>query len=120
MFEPGHLHRASLPGDTPCYAIDLYYQVRGDPVEGKVLELHMSGVVEGRPFEERFTLHQDTAFNFASVASRLASRHGLPAEHGLILTHHDEYDRMFADIREKLDARAGDPINLDHVEKDRP
>ncbi len=119
MFEPGHLHRASLPGDTPSYAIDLYYDVRSDPAEGKLLELRMSGVVEGKTFEERFTLHRDTAFNFASVASRLAARHGLPSEHGLILTHHDEYDRMFEDIREKLEAQAGDPIDMDHVEKDR-
>ena len=120
MFEPGHLHRASLPGDAPQYSIDLHYAVRNDPREGALLDMRLSGVVEGRPFEERFTLHRDMAFNFASVASHLAERHGVPSGQGLVMTHHDEYDRMFADIRAKLNAHAGEPMDLDHVQKDRP
>lgn len=119
MFEPGHLHRASLPGDTPHYAIDLFYEVSTDPKEGQLLCLRMTGIVDGRVFEERFNLHRDTAFNFASAISRIAERHGLPAEHSPILAHHDEYDRMFQDIRDKLGNQAGEPINLDHVDEDR-
>ncbi|MBU3057009.1 DUF5064 family protein [Pseudomonas indica] len=119
MFEPGHLHRASTPmGDQPGYAVDLYYEVRQDPKEGPMLHFRMEGEVGGKRFEEEFEMHRDTAFNFAAVATRIAARHGLPTNHSLIMRAHDEYDRMFEDIREKLGAHSGESVNLDHLEKD--
>lgn len=121
MFEPGHLHRASLPGGMPGvpeFAVDLYYQVRPDPVEGLMLDFRMTGEINGKAFEEEFHLHRDTAFNFASSVSRLAAKHGLPQSFGAVLRNHHEYDLMFDDIREKLKAHSGDPVNLDHLLKD--
>ena len=120
MFEPGHLHRANAIGtaEQPVFSIDLYYEVRQDPNEGAMLHLRMVGEVAGKAFEEVFELHRDTAFNFASVASRLAQKHGLPPEHSLILHGHREYDLMFEDIRTKLGSHSGDPVDLDHLEKD--
>lgn len=117
MFTPGHLHRASSPGQ-PSFAIDFHYEVRQDAKEGLMLHCRMQGTVEGKAFEESFELHRDTAFNFASVATQIAARHGLPTAHGLIMRGHDEYDRMFEDIREKLGAHSGDAVDLDHLEKD--
>lgn len=32
-----------------------------------------------------------------------------------VMRGHDEYDKVFADIRAKLHAKPGEPVNLDHV-----
>ncbi|WP_068830090.1 DUF5064 family protein [Pseudomonas sp. BMS12] len=117
MFEPGHLHRASLPGQIN-YSVDLFYEVRRDPSEGPMMHFRMQGHIAGKAFTDEFELHRDTAFNFASVASRVAAKHGLPTNHSLIMRGHDEFDRMFEDIREKLGGKPGDTVNLDHLEKD--
>ncbi|MDM8349166.1 DUF5064 family protein [Pseudomonas sp. sp1636] len=120
MFEPGHLHRVNpvATADQPAFSVDLYYEVRQDPVEGPMLHMRLVGEVAGQAFEEQFELHRDTAFNFASVASRLALKHGMPATFSLIMRGHREYDQMFADIRSKLGSHTGDPVDLDHLEKD--
>lgn len=43
-----------------------------------MLHMRLVGEVDGKHFEEVFELHRDVAFNFASVATRIAARHGLP------------------------------------------
>ena len=119
MFEPGHLHITS-PGiaDQLAFSVDLYYEVRRDPAEGPMLHMRMVGDLAGKTFEEQFELHRDTAFNFASVATRIARKHGFPTNSSLVMRNHQEYDEMFADIRTKLGVNIGDPIDLDHLEKD--
>ena len=117
MFEPGHLHRASLPGQLD-FAVDLFYEVRHDPKEGQMVHFRMEGQIAGRAFKDEFELHRDTAFNFASVISRVAVKHGFPTNHSLIMRGHDEFDRMFNDIRDKLGAKPGETVNFDHLEKD--
>jgi hypothetical protein len=120
MFKPGHLHRANTlaTAEMPLFTIDLHYEVRQDPAEGPMLHMRMQGQVDGKAFAEVFELHRDTAYNFASVATRLAHKHGLPTNSSLIMRSHAEYDLMFEDIRAKLDARSGEPVNLDHLGKD--
>lgn len=120
MFEPGHLFRGNslAVGEVPTYAIDLHYDVRQDAAEGPMLHMSLKGEIAGAAFEESFELHRDTAFNFASVVSRLAHKHGLPTSVVLISHQHEEFDQMFEDIRQRLDAHSGDPVNLDHLEKD--
>lgn len=118
MFEPGHLHRASQSGEID-YSVDLYYEVRSDPKEGEMLHFRMKGQIDGKAFEDEFELHRDTAFNFASVATRVAAKHGLPTNHSLIMRGHDEFDRMFEDIRDKLGTKSGDAVDFDHLERDR-
>ncbi|PTS83671.1 DUF5064 domain-containing protein [Pseudomonas sp. HMWF032] len=120
MFEPGHLHRTNhvASADTPLFSADLYYEVRQDPIEGPMLHMRLQGQVGGQAFSEAFELHRDTAFNFASVVSRVAHKYGLPTNTSLIMRGHAEYDLMFEDIRRKLGAHSGEPVNLDHLEKD--
>lgn len=120
MFEPGHLHRSSVPGliGQPTFSIDFYYEVRQDAKEGAMLHGRLVGEIEGKPFEEVFEMHRDTAFNFASVISRLIVKHGLPANHSPIMRQHKEYDLIFEDIRTKLHAKPGEAVDFDHLEKD--
>ncbi|WAJ38681.1 DUF5064 family protein [Pseudomonas sp. GOM7] len=120
MFTPGHLHRDNLGRPegmrrAPPYSVDFYYEVRQDPAHGAMLHMRLAGEVNGRPFAEEFELHRDVAYNFASVATRVAARHGLPVSASPVMRGHDEYDRVFADIRAKLHAKPGEPVNLDHV-----
>lgn len=120
MFEPGHLHRDNLPGlpGQPEYSIDFYYEVRQDAKEGPMLHGRLVGEIEGKAFEETFEMHRDTAFNFASVISRLVAKHGLHPNHSPIMREHKEYDAIFEDIRAKLQAKPGDVVNFDHLEED--
>ena len=120
MFEPGHLHRSSPPGlvGLPNYSIDFYYEVRQDPREGPMLHGRLVGEIDGKPFEEVFEMHRDTAFNFASVISHLVAKHGLPPNHSPIMRAHEEYDAIFEDIRAKLHAKPGEAVDLDHLERD--
>ena len=106
MFEPGHLHRSNPPGlgGQPGYSIDFYYEVRKDPREGPMLHGRLLGEIDGKAFEEVFDMHRDTAFNFASVISRLVAKHGLHPNHSPIMRAHEEYDAIFGDIRAKLHA----------------
>ncbi|MGG2397622.1 DUF5064 family protein [Pseudomonas sp. SH1-B] len=120
MFEPGHLHRSNLPSldGQPGYSIDFYYEVRQDAQEGAMLHGRLVGEIDGKAFEEVFEMHRDTAFNFASVISRLVSKHGLHPNHSPIMREHEEYDEIFEDIRAKLHAKPGDAVNFDHLERD--
>lgn len=119
MFEPGHLHRKSLPGmPGPEFDVDVHYEVRHDPSEGKLIHFKMSGHIGGQAFVEEFDMHSDTAFNFASLLSKVAVKHGMPANSSLVMRGHKEFDAMFEDIRAKLDARPGDTVDFDHLAKD--
>lgn len=120
MFTPGHLHRDNLDRPeglrlAPSFSVDFYYDIRQDASEGSMLHMRLVGDVDGRHFEESFELHRDVAFNFASVATRIAARHGLPPNCSPVMRGHDEYDKVFADIRNRLHIKPGEPVNLDHV-----
>jgi hypothetical protein len=52
------------------------------------------------------------------VATRTAAKHGLPTNQSLIMRGHDEFDRMFEDIRDKLGAKPGETVDFDHLDKD--
>lgn len=120
MFEPGHLHREiradELSGQTFVY--DLYYDVREDPQEGRLLHVRMSGAVDGKSFAEEFELHRDTAFNFLSMVTKLAIKHGLHPHGGPVLIGHEEYDRVFEDIRARLGGTLGTPVDWKHLKQD--
>jgi hypothetical protein len=119
MFEPGHVHRAfgSVPG-MPSGHIDVFYEVRHDPVEGMLMHFKVAGDIDGKVFTEEFDMHRDTAFNFASLISKAVVKQGLPPAVTPIMRNHAEYDAMFEDIREKLGAQPGEAVNLDNLEKD--
>lgn len=120
MFEPGHVHRANIPGipGQQEFSIDLYYEARPNAQEGTMLHFRMVGEIGGKHFEEEFEMHRDTAFNFASVVSKVAVKHGLNANNTLIMRNHKEYDLIFEDIRRVLGAEPGETVNFDHLEKD--
>ncbi|KRW62297.1 DUF5064 family protein [Pseudomonas sp. TTU2014-080ASC] len=120
MFKPGHWHHSHpfTTADVPAYSVDLFYEVRQDPAEGAMLHMRLEGQIAGQVFSETFELHRDSAFNFASVVSRVAHRHGLPVATSLIKHGHHEYDLVYEDIRSALGVRSGESVNLDTLRKD--
>lgn len=96
MFEPGHLHLVSLPGlDQQDINIHIRYEVRQNAESGAYVHFDMDGEIDGKPFSDSFELPRDTAFNFASDATRVAQKHGLHPKFGAITRVHKEYDAMF-------------------------
>ena len=85
MFEPGHLHLVSLPGlDQQDINIHIRYEVRQNAESGAYVHFDMDGEIDGKPFSDSFELPRDTAFNFASDATRVAQKHGLHPKFGAI------------------------------------
>jgi hypothetical protein len=119
MFKPGHLHRSSnqpgMPGGLD-FSIDVSYEVRNDPEEGAMMHFKLEGTINGKAFVDEFDMHRDVAFNFASLLGKALIKHGFPANTSPIMRGHDEYDAMFDDIRSKLNAKPGEPVNLDHLD----
>lgn len=118
MFEPGHLHitHAALQQSDSTYDIHLRYEVTEDAKEGKSVAFTMDGEINGKSFSEHFQLPRDLAFNFAHDASRIAIRHGLPNAAALPLHLDKDYDRMFEDVRDQLDAKSGEAVKPEHLE----
>lgn len=116
MFEPGHLHiaRPALQPDDVGYDIHIHYEV-SQTDSGAGMHFTMDGDINGKPFNETFDLPKDLAYNFASEASRIAEKYGLPRNIELH-TVHTEYDHMFEDIRHKLDMKSGDAVKPEHLE----
>ena len=119
MFEPGHFHRIFpvVPG-FPTGHVDVFYEVRNDPVEGMLMHFKLTGDLDGKTFSDEFDMHRDTAFNFASLIAKAMVKQGFPANISPIMRNHVEYDAMFNDIRDKLGAKPGEPVNLDNLDKD--
>ncbi|OUM07513.1 DUF5064 domain-containing protein [Pseudomonas syringae] len=118
MYEPGHLHliHVALQPAEVSYDLHLRYEVSEDPKEGTCMSFTLQGEVNGTSFEEQFQLTRDKAFDFAHDASRIAMKHGLPNSSSLPIAQHKDYDRMFADIRDKLNVKSGDPVKPEHLE----
>ncbi len=69
MFEPGHLHRASVVGQID-FSVDLFYEVRRNPNEGPMLHFRMEGQVAGKAFKDEF----DRMFN--DIREKLGAKSG--------------------------------------------
>lgn len=116
MFQPGHLHIASpaIQPDDVSYNIHLRYEV-SQTDSGLGMHFTLEGEINGKAFTETFDLPKDMAYNFASTASRIAEKHGLPKATDLHHMHGD-YDAMFEDIRHQLHMRSGDPVKPEHLQ----
>jgi len=116
MFEPGHLHitRPALQPDEIGYDLHIRYEVSQTDA-GPGMHFTLDGDINGKPVNDAFDLPKDLAYNFASEASRICEKHGLPKNADLHDMHGD-YDAMFEDIRDKLDMKSGDAVKPEHLE----
>ncbi|TBU99283.1 DUF5064 family protein [Stutzerimonas kirkiae] len=117
MFTPGQLtlhYLPLLPGEV-AYDLTLAYEIRQDEHRETFVHFDMSGEIAGKHFQESFELPRDLAFNFASNATRIAIKHGLPPSAVHPVRSHRQYDLMFADIRQKLNAHPGEPIRSEYL-----
>lgn len=116
MFEPGHLHivHPALQPNDIGYNLHIRYEV-SQTDSGPGMHFTVEGDINGKAVNEGFDLSTDKAYNFASEASRSLEKHGLPRTTDLHAMH-GEYDRMFEDIRHKLDMKPGDPVAPEHLQ----
>lgn len=116
MFEPGHLHitHPAVQPEDVGYDIHIRYEV-SQTDSGEGMHFSLDGEINGKPFSDEFELPKDKAYNFASEASRIAEKHGLPKDIDMHAMN-GQYDAMFEDIRAKLDVKSGDPVKPEHLE----
>ncbi|MDD0975029.1 DUF5064 family protein [Pseudomonas fontis] len=120
QFQPGHVHieRTALNQNDHSYDLNINYEVLQDPKEGRGIQFHMSGSVEGKTVDEKFFLPKDQVLpSFLSLATRKAQSYLAPPKKFESLgSPHKLYDAMFEDIRRLLDVKSGDPIKPEHLE----
>jgi hypothetical protein len=117
-FEPGHLHieRHALNKDDVSYDLCFDYEVAQDPKEGKGMQFKLHGSILGKDMSETFFLPKDQAYNFASNFTKIVEKYGIPKVHSQIGSTHKFYDKIFEDMREKLNMKSGDPVKPEHLE----
>ena len=120
QYQPGHVHieRTALNQNDHSYDLNIEYEAVSDPKEGRGIQFKMHGSIEGKPVEEKFFLAKDQVLpSFLMQLSRRAQSYLKPPKKFESLSSpHKLYDHMFADIREKLDVKSGDPIKSEHLE----
>lgn len=120
QYHPGHVHieRTALNQNDHSYDLNIEYEAVSDPKEGRGIQFKMHGSIEGKPVEEKFFLAKDQVLpSFLMQLSRRAQSYLQPPKKFESLSSpHKLYDHMFADIREKLDVKSGDPIKPEHLE----
>lgn len=111
-FTPGQLHieRHALTSTDISYNLYLDYELSQDPKLGKGMLFTLHGSIQGKDMKEPFFLPKDEAYNFASNVTKIAEKYGVPKALSSIGSQHKHYDLMFADVREQLNMKPGDPI----------
>lgn len=117
-FTPGHLHieRHALDKHDVSYNICIDYEVVQDPKEGKGMQFRMHGTIQGKEVNEPFFLPKVEAYNFAKNVTDIAEKYGIPRAYSSIGSVHKHYDAMFEDVREQLNMKSGDPVDLERFE----
>ena len=116
IFKPGHLHieREALQKGDYSYDLTIDYELHKE-IGNPGIDFHMQGSIEGKKVDEKFFLRKEEAYNFASDMTRIGQKYGLPKT-ASIGSMHKIYDEMFEDIRQKLNAKSGDPVDVEHFE----
>ena len=78
------------------------------------MQFDMHGQINQVDFKDSFTLPKDLVYNFAHEAFQIAVKHGIPKTAD-IRSMHNYYDKMFADVKAKLDLKPGEPVKPEHL-----
>ncbi|KAF1311093.1 DUF5064 domain-containing protein [Pseudomonas sp. SG-MS2] len=120
QYQSGHVHieRTALNANDHSYDLSIEYEATQDPREGRGIQFHMRGSIEGKEVSETFFLPKDQVLpSFLMILSRKAQSHLPPHKKFETLSSpHKIYDQMFEDIRAKLDVKSGDSIKPEHLE----
>jgi len=120
QYHPGHVHieRIALNKDDHSYDLNIEYEAVSEPKEGRGIQFRMHGSIEGKAVDEAFFLPKDQALpSFLMLLTRRAQAYlPSPKKFENLSSPHKLYDHMFADIREKLAVKSGDPVKPEHLE----
>ncbi|WJN59933.1 DUF5064 family protein [Pseudomonas sp. SO81] len=119
MFRPGHVEVMQLPSVLePGYHLSLDYRICRDDA-GCHVDFKLDGEVAGRLVHDGFSLRRDVAYNFLQSAGRCLRRRGIKPAHPALFAFHEDFDRVFADLRSQLAADPGEPVDLERFLLDR-
>ena len=61
QYHPGHVHieRSALNTNDHSYDLNIEYEAASDPKEGRGIQFHMHGSIEGKTVDEKFFLPSD-------------------------------------------------------------
>jgi hypothetical protein len=61
QYQPGHVHieRTALNTNDHSYDLNIDYEAVSDPKEGRGIQFHLHGSIEGKTVEEKFFLAKD-------------------------------------------------------------
>lgn len=120
MFKAGQIaiSRASV-GRIPAYELVLDYQLEKRERDQFVnFELH--GQIGGKPVQERFSLHGDVAYNFLHSAGLRLRKYGFRPGLAAMPELRADFEKAYADLRERLGVAPGQPVDLDRFLNERP
>ncbi|WDY57066.1 DUF5064 family protein [Pseudomonas sp. PSKL.D1] len=119
-YEPGHVHieRTALNKADHSYDLKIDYEATQDQQKGRGILFRMHGSIEGKPVDESFFLRKEEVLpRFLMDLSRKAQAHlPAPKKFESLPSPHPLFDKMFEDIRQKLNVKSGDPIKPENLE----
>ncbi|MDH4563140.1 DUF5064 family protein [Pseudomonas sp. BN411] len=120
MFKPGQIAINRPPsGRSPGYELALDYEIEKRE-QGQYVNFELHGQIAGKPVHERFSLHRDVAYNFLHSAGLRLRKYGVMQ--GLARTPelHVDFEKAYADLRQRLGIAPGHPVDLDRFLQERP
>ncbi len=81
-------------------------------------ELH--GQIAGKPVREHFSLHGDVAYNFLHSAGLRLRKYGLRPGLAAMPELRADFEKAYADLRERLGVVPGQSVDLERVMLERP
>ncbi|MDA8481481.1 DUF5064 family protein [Pseudomonas resinovorans] len=120
MFKPGHIAiNRPASGRSPGYELVLDYEIEKRE-QGQYVNFELHGQIDGKPVHERFSLHRDVAYNFLHSAGLRLRKYGVMQ--GLARTPelHVDFEKAYADLRQRLGIASGHPVDLDRFLQERP
>ncbi|BAN51120.1 hypothetical protein PCA10_53880 [Metapseudomonas resinovorans NBRC 106553] len=120
MFRPGRIAIKREPvGRNPAYELVLDYEIEKREFEPYV-NFELSGQIAGKAVHERFSLHGDVAYNFLQSAGLRLRKHGVWPGLTAVPELHADFQKAYADLRQRLGVNPGHPVDLERFLLERP
>ena len=103
----------------PEYDLVLNYAVEKRE-QGPFVNFDLSGQVAGNPVHECFSLHGDVAYNFLQSVGLRLRKYGLRLGLERMPELHADFEKAYADLRQQLGIRPGQPVDLARFLNERP
>ncbi|AOE87992.1 DUF5064 family protein [Pseudomonas sp. TCU-HL1] len=120
MFKPGKIAIKQSPiGRSSGYERALDYETENRE-QGQLVNFELNGQIGGEPVHERFSLHRDVAYNFLQSAGLRLRRYGFRSGLARMPELRADFERVYADLRQRLGVEPDHPVDLERFLHERP